>query len=251
MAFSRQKGYSLGSLGESCVYERGHLFGIGPSIKGDSPLLKRICEIKNQICRMEGSHASAICRLLKWNSGTGNGNSHASAICRLLKWNSGTGNGNSDAYDFFRDKGTKRLWANEVWKSFVSPKHYFILWLTVKDKLLAKDKILFLDINSMCSFCINEDETSSHLFFACSFCKDVWNNIRHWMSIRRAMTTVASALKWLKKEARGTTWQSKGFRDSLSEALLYKLLAGDYRLLKVLDLNRCSIEKLTRLLPPL
>ncbi|XP_022871917.1 uncharacterized protein LOC111391015 [Olea europaea var. sylvestris] len=51
------------------------------------------------------------------------------------------------AYNFFRLKGTFKPWGTEVWKSCITPKHSFILWLGAQSKVLTKDKLLFLDID--------------------------------------------------------------------------------------------------------
>ncbi|KAI5667098.1 hypothetical protein M9H77_16951 [Catharanthus roseus] len=52
----------------------------------------------------------------------------------------------------------------------------------------------------------SNEEDLPHLFFACSFIADVWNNIKRWAGLRRSMTTIRSSLKWLMKESRGSSW---------------------------------------------
>ncbi|KAI5653645.1 hypothetical protein M9H77_30832 [Catharanthus roseus] len=51
--------------------------------------------------------------------------------------------------------------------------------------------------------CGANEEDLPHLFFACSFTADVWNNIRRWAGLWKSMTTIISGLKWLMKESRG------------------------------------------------
>lgn len=111
----------------------------------------------------------------------------------------------SIAYEYFRPKGVKVLWAKSVWNSFVTPKHAFIGWLAIKNKLLTKDRLVFLQIDRRCSFYTHFSKSTAHLFFDCSFSRAVWDVIRVWVGIKRLMSTLRSALKWIKKEGRGTT----------------------------------------------
>ncbi|KAK4432679.1 hypothetical protein Salat_1030100 [Sesamum alatum] len=48
-------------------------------------------------------------------------------------------------------------------------------------------------------------ESTDHLYFACPFSNYVWSHIRQWLSITRRMSTLHSAVKWLKKEKMGSS----------------------------------------------
>lgn len=56
----------------------------------------------------------------------------------------------SAAYEFFRPKGRRVMWASIVWHPSLIPKHAFIVWLCVKDRILTRDKLNLLDINRGC-----------------------------------------------------------------------------------------------------
>ncbi|XP_052203952.1 uncharacterized protein LOC127809227 [Diospyros lotus] len=101
------------------------------------------------------------------------------------------------------------------------PKHAFTLWLAAKAKLLTRDRLLYLDIDRNCALCGTDVETNSHLFFQCPFSKSVWGSIREWLGLSRLMSTIPSALKWLKKEARGSSWQAKVKRSALACTVYY------------------------------
>jgi len=157
--------------------------------KDASPLLKRIAAIKESICSREGSIDAAVRMMESWS----------------VNQSFRTGM----AYDYFRCKGSKKAWARDVWATCNTPKHAFIVWLAAKGKLLTRDRLLFMDINRLCAFCNAAAESHDHLFFNCQLSSSVWDNIKCWLGIRRVMSTIHSSLRWLKKDARGSSWKSK------------------------------------------
>ncbi|XP_022855080.1 uncharacterized protein LOC111376355, partial [Olea europaea var. sylvestris] len=112
-----------------------------------------------------------------------------------------------------------------------------------QSKLLTKDKLLYLDIDRKCIFCGGFEETCEHLFFKCSFTSSLWGSIRRWLGITRSMTTLAMALKWLKKEARGTSWLSKAKRVALATKVYYIWLTRNRKLFEDLSYDLDSIVR--------
>ena len=106
------------------------------------------------MCSSEGLVAAAIRLLSSWE--------REDTLCL------------SKAYDFFRPTRIKMIWARDVWNSAVMPKHAFVLWLSVKSKLLTKDKLHFLDIDRSCGLCGTCEETHQHVFFQCSVSSQIW-----------------------------------------------------------------------------
>ena len=157
--------------------------------KDTSSLLKRLAAIRETLCLNEGSMYAARQKLSSWAS----------------EGSFSTGK----AYDYFRCKGIKKTWAKGVWAAGITPKHSFIVWLAVKSKLLTRDKLIYLDINRACAFCDAAEESNEHLFFRCQFGAAIWEHVKSWLGMHRAMSTIQSTLRWLKKEARGTSWRSK------------------------------------------
>lgn len=96
--------------------------------KGDSPLINRLLEIRNQ--------------LLEWTK----------ASCFSVHI----------AYDFFRK--AKRAWTTEVWKRYIMLKHSFILLLEAQSKLLTKDRLPHFNIDPTCVFCTAHEETCDIYF---------------------------------------------------------------------------------------
>ncbi|XP_057509147.1 uncharacterized protein LOC130791836 [Actinidia eriantha] len=113
------------------------------------------------------------------------------------------------AYDYFILKASKLYWLKVIWINYAILKHAFILWLAMKEKLLTKDRLYDLEADQICSLCRTENEITEHLFFQCSFVRQVWNAIKGWLGFHITLSTVKAAVKWSIKEARGTGIHSK------------------------------------------
>ncbi|KAI3723667.1 hypothetical protein L2E82_35422 [Cichorium intybus] len=72
-----------------------------------------------------------------------------------------------------------------VWFSQNIPRHAFILWVALKNRLKTHDKIKIWDTNSnlICAFCGDCADSLSHLFFECSFPSMVWHDLQHVMNL--------------------------------------------------------------------
>ncbi|XP_022860943.1 uncharacterized protein LOC111381398 [Olea europaea var. sylvestris] len=115
--------------------------------------------------------------------------------------------------------------------------------LAAQSKLLTKDKLLFLDIDRRCVFCGLFEETCDHLFFKCSFTSSLWGSIRRWLGITRSMSTLAIALKWMKKENRGTSWLTKTKRVALASTVYYIWLTRNRKIFEDLPADLDSIAR--------
>ncbi|XP_057951075.1 uncharacterized protein LOC131145916 [Malania oleifera] len=160
--------------------------------KEHSPLFKRVVEIKNQLVQVAGGVEAVVEMLNKMQN-----NSHM--------W-----------YDLWREKNYKVPCFKEVWYNGSTPKHVFCLWLGLKEKLPTCDKIQVEGIDQGCTFCDESRETLEHLFFKCKFSAEIWSRIRKWLGIRKAMSTIKAAVKWLHKEAKGNGVHSAGKRIGLA-----------------------------------
>nr|XP_043639248.1 uncharacterized protein LOC122610318 [Erigeron canadensis] len=92
----------------------------------------------------------------------------------------------SAVWNALRQRGEEVNWAHLVWFSSCIPKHAFIMWLIIREKLLTQDKILKwspsrrLNMNVMCcSLCIAAFDSHSHLFFECKYSMQVWLRVRN------------------------------------------------------------------------
>ncbi|KAL0287461.1 UNVERIFIED_CONTAM: hypothetical protein Sangu_2690300 [Sesamum angustifolium] len=171
------------------VYLRGASLWDWQPKKDDSPLLRRLAEIRDRIITDFGSTEAAIRHMTEWTDRKG-----------LVT---------SIAYEYFRPKLPKQPWKAFIWKAFIPPKYSFILWLGIRERLATRDRLAFLHEDPTCSLCINSKESAKHLFFECPFSSYVWSHIRQWFGITRRMSTLLSAVKWLKKGKTGSSVQNK------------------------------------------
>ena len=73
-------------------------------------------------------------------------------------------------------------WWKKVWNSFSWPKCNFFLWILVHNRCLTWDNLCKRGFQgpSICVLCHNSEETISHLFFQCSYAKQIWH---FWWSV--------------------------------------------------------------------
>ena len=113
-------------------------------------------------------------------------------------------------YDILRTPTAPQPRMLQIWKNFIPPRFSFVVWLACRRRLATRDTLHFLELDdTSCVFCGDADETRDHLFFSCSFTREVWRCIRGWLDIHRLMTTIESSLKWIKKDFRGAGTKPK------------------------------------------
>jgi hypothetical protein len=82
----------------------------------------------------------------------------------------------SDTWQALREKKDQIEWWKIIWFPLAIPKHAFILWLAMKNRLVIGVRLLQWgykgDVNYW--FCRNHVESRDHLFFECSFSYRIW-----------------------------------------------------------------------------
>ncbi|GJY45431.1 RNA-directed DNA polymerase, eukaryota, reverse transcriptase zinc-binding domain protein [Tanacetum coccineum] len=83
------------------------------------------------------------------------------------------------AWITMREDWPRVQWYHVVWYSQLIPKHAFILWLAIQNKLLTQDIMeKWQDISDMkCSLCKKCADSHEHLFFKCEFALQVWKEV--------------------------------------------------------------------------
>jgi hypothetical protein len=73
----------------------------------------------------------------------------------------------SETWNFLRDKKAEVEWWHLIWFSYAIPKHAFILWLAIQNRLTTSDRLLVWGFNGdpLCGFCHHVIESRNHLFF--------------------------------------------------------------------------------------
>ncbi|KAM6544056.1 hypothetical protein CsatB_008503 [Cannabis sativa] len=92
-------------------------------------------------------------------------------------------------------------WSSIVWSRMNMPKHSFIFWLSMLNRLKTKDRIqVYKQVeDTKCFFCQTEEETLQHLFFDCSFSSNCLKEIKDWLSWRMASNSLHRIVRWIRK----------------------------------------------------
>jgi hypothetical protein len=95
-----------------------------------------------------------------------------------LLWNNSTSGSLSlkDAYLFKDPIGQILHWSKIVWNISIPPSRSLLVWRLMHQKLPTDDKLMErgCHLPSVCSLCYAHIETTSHLFFQCSFAISLW-----------------------------------------------------------------------------
>ncbi|XP_060959260.1 uncharacterized protein LOC133030510 [Cannabis sativa] len=112
-------------------------------------------------------------------------------------------------------------WCNEVWSRINTPKHSFLTWLAILQRLKTKDRLCrFRVIDSpVCSFCNIADETTEHLFFRCDFSQQCLMQVKNWLQWKARADTMQVVLKTIRK-AKQTKFKTNVKPSSIA-ALVY------------------------------
>lgn len=95
-----------------------------------------------------------------------------------------------------RQEKEKVSWAKVVWFSQNIPRHSFILWLAVKERLLTQDRMGMWcnDDELKCSLCKQARDSHSHLFLNCNYSKEVWENVKEKGRLDNIVTNLQNSV---------------------------------------------------------
>ncbi|KAI5653888.1 hypothetical protein M9H77_31075 [Catharanthus roseus] len=120
-------------------------------------------------------------------------------------------------HKYFTPARLKQSWAKITWNPTFPPKFSFIMWLTILGRLPTMDNLKFLEVDITCNLCKQNEETLSHLFFACPFTgttllarlkyrtdlrRNPFEEREYDMSMNKDFTTRATSLKEEMKESK-------------------------------------------------
>ncbi|GKF03997.1 RNA-directed DNA polymerase, eukaryota, reverse transcriptase zinc-binding domain protein [Tanacetum coccineum] len=77
-------------------------------------------------------------------------------------------------YDL-RDINGKVDWYHVVWFKQFQPRHAFLLWLAIKERLATQDRLArwSCQVNAECPLCKKEKDSYVHLFFKCDLAEQI------------------------------------------------------------------------------
>lgn len=127
---------------------------------GDTVAWKNLLDIRDEIIDFAGSTNNAFRLFSSWVS---NGSFRTTA-----------------AYDFFRGKREEVAWSRVVWCPTIVPSHTIISIWAISKTLPTPENYRKRGFEgpSWCVLCKSEEESNSHLFFACPFSRNILQVIK-------------------------------------------------------------------------
>ncbi|KAH6837132.1 hypothetical protein C2S53_017302 [Perilla frutescens var. hirtella] len=99
----------------------------------DSPLIKNLESVRNELLEKNGGCIRATQRLLD----------------RWFK----LGEGTSEVYHWMRRKVERKFWQPFMWKTFILQKYSFCMWLELREMLATRDRPTYLGIGQLQRLC--------------------------------------------------------------------------------------------------
>ncbi|KAL2943638.1 hypothetical protein RDABS01_031986 [Bienertia sinuspersici] len=84
------------------------------------------------------------------------------------------------------------------------PKHSFCLWLAVQQRLPTADRLNRWGPKMQATYglCGIDQESSDHLFFRCSFSREVLEELKSWLSSRNTQQNIKGLSKWINRRSK-------------------------------------------------
>lgn len=118
-----------------------------------------------------------------------------------------TGNGRySITLGYEKLIGTAERWeiAELLWNKYAVPKHSFISWLIVQNRIMTKDRLQSrgVDLEDMnCILCrTGSPESTEHLFIQCTWINDIWKEMQNWLGVQTQNNGIKGLLLKIKKK---------------------------------------------------
>ncbi|KAK7273832.1 hypothetical protein RIF29_14896 [Crotalaria pallida] len=120
-----------------------------------------------------------------------------------IQYLNGTWNENSNytirkGYAFLIGSQQKVIWSKIVWNSAAIPKHCFIFWLAVQDRLKTKSNLLYAhNLDPICVLCAGAFEDREQLFFHCPWSKELLGQVCDWLGVDNWRVSFLDWVRWL------------------------------------------------------
>ncbi|KAL2900871.1 hypothetical protein RDABS01_025953, partial [Bienertia sinuspersici] len=115
-------------------------------------------------------------------------------------------------------------WAKAVWNCYSLPKHRFIPWLVLQQRLQTRERLAHFGIcqSELCLLCELECETQNHLFFSYPYSKVCWTKVKQWLVLKARPENVYRLVRWIERGYIGSKFQRKVIYAFMT-ALVYML----------------------------
>ncbi|KAL0416338.1 UNVERIFIED_CONTAM: hypothetical protein Slati_3465700 [Sesamum latifolium] len=132
----------------------------------------------------------------------------------------GTSFSSAAAYDVFHPPGPKVEWSSLLVGSLKIPRHRFILWLAILERLSILDKPWLQHLGTDCVLCrVSTPETHYHLFFSCPFALECLHEIQATVTFHWPYSSWDTAIRWA-----SSRWRGKHVVNASYKALLASLV---------------------------
>ncbi|KAL2940677.1 Glycosyltransferase 1 domain-containing protein 1 [Bienertia sinuspersici] len=100
---------------------------------------------------------------------------------------------------------TKVYWDKVVWGNAAVPKHQFITWLGIRQRLLNRDRMVRMGLSAedKCCLCSRGVDSHSHLFFECDFSRNCWKQTLDWLKVQIHHFQMQHIVQWLARNCKG------------------------------------------------
>ncbi|KAL0295089.1 UNVERIFIED_CONTAM: hypothetical protein Scaly_3110100 [Sesamum calycinum] len=138
-------------------------------------------------------------------------------------WNSRSGIYSTEAaYTVFSNPSSAVEWAPLFYGPFHTPRHKFILWLSILQRLSTLDKPWCTSTDQGCVLCNGgQPETHNHLFFGCSYTKEILYILGRKIRFHWPYTDWKMGIKWASKRWRGSHLWNAAYRSLLAAVIYY------------------------------
>ncbi|XP_021764016.1 uncharacterized protein LOC110728682 [Chenopodium quinoa] len=134
----------------------------------------------------------------------------------------------SECYTWLQGAQTKVIWDKWVWNRFNSPKHTFISWLAVQERLKTIDRLSSFGCNldTRCLLCGAASESHKHLIFYCPYCL---KTVTTWLGFSEKHFNLIASWKHCYRQGNDLV-QRKIFGATLAACVYYVWFARNHAL---------------------
>ncbi|XP_010684302.1 uncharacterized protein LOC104898869 [Beta vulgaris subsp. vulgaris] len=127
----------------------------------------------------------------------------------------------SKYYQQIRSNGEKLQWCRSVWNRYSQPKHRFIQWLAMQDRLKTKArlKMMQISIDDTCVVCGSMTESVEHLMFDCHFSKHCMNKLMNWLKVPWRGRNMNLLCSWVTTRYKSTRVQRQVILATIAAAI--------------------------------
>uniref|UniRef100_A0A803Q6E2 Reverse transcriptase zinc-binding domain-containing protein n=1 Tax=Cannabis sativa TaxID=3483 RepID=A0A803Q6E2_CANSA len=129
----------------------------------------------------------------------------------------------SDVYNHMTVGNQVCHWSKQVWSRMNIPKHSFLLWLAVQDRLKTRRRLVRFQIatDAQCILCNESDETAEHLYFCCKFSKECLEQVKAWLGWGATTISLQEIIRWINRAKKSKFGRADISLHSLDFSLSY------------------------------